>query len=72
MPSDLQQLATIKSQSLQILADITANPKPSYDVDGQSISWNDYLAQLQRTVEWCDRQTATLSPAELHTEGGTG
>lgn len=71
MPSDQQQLETIKSQSLQILADITANPKPSYNIDGQSISWNDYLAQLQRTIDWCDGQIAAAAPTELHTEGGT-
>ncbi len=71
MPSDQQQLVTIKGQSLQILADITANPKPSYNIDGQSISCNDYLAQLRRTVDWCDRQIVALAPAELHTQGRT-
>jgi hypothetical protein len=71
MPSDQQQLETIKSQTLAILADITANPKPSYNIDGQSISWTEYLGQLQRTIDWCDRGIAAAAPTELHTEGGT-
>jgi hypothetical protein len=49
---------TIKSQTLSMIADITMAPKPSYNIDGQSIQWTDYLKQLRATVEWCDQQIA--------------
>jgi len=49
---------TIKSQTLSLIAELTVNPKPSYNVDGQSVLWTDYLKQLRATVEWCDRQIA--------------
>jgi hypothetical protein len=67
--SDATTISTIKSQTLAIIADITANPKPSYSIDGQSISWGEYLAQLQGTVDWCNKQAATEEPFELISRG---
>jgi hypothetical protein len=71
MPSDSQQLELIRSQALQSMADLTARPKPSYVIDGQSISWNEYLEQLRQTVSWVDRQLQTRQPLEIHTLGST-
>jgi hypothetical protein len=69
--SDVEMLAVIRSQTLQLIADVTAAPKPTYFVDGQSVSWESYLAQLQRTVEWCDRRLNDAEPFEFATRGGT-
>jgi hypothetical protein len=69
--SDAEMLATIRSQTLQLIADVTAEPKPTYYVDGQSVSWESYLARLQRTVEWCDARLNDAEPFEFHTRGGT-
>ncbi len=41
------------------MAEITAQPKPTYQIDGQLVAWGDYLAQLQRTVDWCNEHLAT-------------
>lgn len=71
MPSDKEQTETIKSQTLQQIADLRANPKPTYDIDGQSISWESYVESLQRTVDWCDRKLAGYDPYEHRTEGLT-
>ena len=49
---------TIKSQTLALIADLTVNPKPSYNIDGQTVLWTDYLKQLRETVEWCNQQIA--------------
>jgi hypothetical protein len=49
---------TIKTQTLSLIAEMTANPKPSYNIDGQSVQWSDYLKQLRATVEWCDQRIA--------------
>ena len=70
MPSDLTRIATIKSQTLALIADITASPKPSYTIDGQSIEWGDYLKRLQETVDWCDSQLAA-APSEVLSRAGT-
>lgn len=71
MPSDLEQIQTIKTQTLAIIAELTANPKPSYYIDGQTVSWNDYLRSLQATVDWCERKLAGQEPFEIHSQGIT-
>ncbi len=58
-------LKTIRNQTLALIADVTAQPKPSYSIDGQSVNWTDYLDQLQKTVEWCDRMIAAEEPVEI-------
>jgi hypothetical protein len=71
MPSDLEHVRTIKSQTLALIAELTANPKPTYSLDGQTVSWNDYLAALQATVDWCERKLAGEEPFEIHSQGIT-
>ncbi len=71
MATHAEQYATIKTNTLAVIADITASPKPSYSIDGQSISWGEYLAQLQATVEWCDKQIAGNEPFEILSQGYT-
>ena len=72
MPNDLEQIRLIRSQTLTLLAELTAQPKPTYDLDGQQISWNEYLARLQATVDWCERKLAGEEPFEIHSQGFTG
>lgn len=56
MPSAAESLDTAISNIAALIVEITANPKPNYSVDGQLVSWGDYLdtlttklASLQRT-----------------------
>jgi len=69
MPTDAEQIATIKSQTLAILAEITTSPKPTYAIDGQMISWDAYLGRLQEIVAWCDKQLNSTQPYEIHSRG---
>jgi hypothetical protein len=69
--SDVEQLLRIKSQTLALVAEITAQPKPSYTIDKQKVSWAEYLAALEQTVAWCDRQLAAAAPVEIRTQGYT-
>jgi len=69
--TDAETIAAIRSQTLALLATLTENPKPSYAIDGQSVSWAEYLARLQATVDWCDAQLAAAEPFEEHTRGLT-
>lgn len=63
--SNTSQLETIKSQTLERLVEITAAPKPTYNVDGQSVSWSEYRESLQRTIDWCNQQLSTEEPFEI-------
>ena len=69
MPNDAEQLAAIKSQTLALIRQITTDPKPTYSIDGQTVSWCNYLAQLQSAVSWCDAQLAGLEPCEVRSQG---
>jgi len=71
MPTDLEQLQTIRSQTLARIAEITAQPKPTYDLDGQSVGWAEYLARLQDAVDWCERKLAGEEPFEIQSQGIT-
>ncbi len=71
MPTDLEQLQTIRTQALASIAEITAAPKPSYTLDGQTVSWNAYLRRLQQTVDWCERKMAGEQPIEVRSQAGT-
>lgn len=65
------QLRTIRCQTLAIIEEITKSPKPTYALDGQSVSWETYLKQLQATVSWCNAQLAASEPCEIRTQAGT-
>ncbi|MBN2476903.1 MAG: hypothetical protein JXB62_20010 [Pirellulales bacterium] len=71
MASDAEQIATIKTQTLARIAEITAEPKPTYAIDGQTIDWGDYLGQLQRTVDWCNEKLGGERPFEVQSRGYT-
>jgi len=71
MPTDAQQLAAVKSQTLARIAEITAEPKPNYYIDGQMVNWSDYLRQLQATVDWCNQKLAAEAPFEFRSQGYT-
>lgn len=42
--------AEITSNLRERLKEITANPKPSYDIDGQKVSWNEYQEMLLEAI----------------------
>ena len=46
MPTDAEQIATIRSNLLAALATESANPKPSYNIDGQQVDWNGYRTAI--------------------------
>lgn len=68
---DAAMIGLIRQQTLATLAAITADPRPSYELDGQRVQWGDYLARLQQTVEWCDRQLQQSEPFEVESRGYT-
>jgi hypothetical protein len=50
-PSVLTNLQAAKANVAAILAQITADPKPSYSIDGQSVSWESYFSMLTGKLE---------------------
>lgn len=71
MATETQQILSIRSQTLAQLEDLRANPKPSYSLEGQEVSWQEYAESLQRTVDWCDQKLAGYQPFECRSQGAT-
>jgi len=59
--SAVDDLGTAITQVAAQIKDITLNPKPSYSVNGQSVSWESYLSML--TEQLIKLQTAQQSLA---------
>jgi hypothetical protein len=71
MPTYLENLTTARDQIAANLAAITAQPKPTYSIDGQSVSWqslfDSYIAQLDKL----NALIAAAEPFEVQSQGGT-
>lgn len=55
MATYLENLTTARAQVAEILVEITADPKPTYSVDGQNVSWESYFSMLTDKLEVLDR-----------------
>ena len=62
-------LQEARDNIIVLLGSITAQPKPNYDIDGQKISWGDYLDQLRKALNGINEQIAALDPAEEISQG---
>lgn len=71
MPTDAEQLATIKSQVLQRLADITAQPKPSYTIDGVTWRHTEYFEALTKQLKEINALIASEAPFTYVSQGCT-
>ena len=72
MSTEIEQIALIRTQTLTQLEELRTNPKPSYSIDGQNVSWTEYAESLQQTIDWCDRKLIEAEPFEFKSEGTTG
>jgi len=67
--SYLDDLITSRANIAANIAAVTASPKPSYSVQGQSVSWGEYLAQLQDAFDKVNATIARLQgPYEVRSE----
>lgn len=64
MATDAEQIATIRTQALARIVEITASPKPSYSIGEKSYSWAEYHKTLMDQVAWCNAQDAAMDPTE--------
>lgn len=71
MGNDAETLRHIRAQTLALIEQLTKEPKPTYQLEGQQIAWSEYLAQLQAVVDWCQRKLAELEPLELQSQAIT-
>lgn len=65
-----ERYETIRDNCLARLEEITAAPKPSYNIDGQSFKHGEYLKQLQDTLKWAEQQISAANFREHATTAG--
>jgi len=71
MPTDLENLKTAYSNVCQQLADVTANAKPTYNIDGQNVSWGDHFRNLMQAKDELAKAITDQEPYEEHHYGFT-
>ena len=69
--TDVEQIQSIRSQTLTQLDSLRADPKPTYWIDGQRVHWKEYAESLQHTIDWCDQKLAEYQPFEVRSLGLT-
>ena len=67
----LADLLATRDNIARQLADITARPKPSYQIDGQSVSWDEHFRVLCAELERVNHAIAASEPFEFHSIGYT-
>jgi hypothetical protein len=67
--SEATTLATIKSNILAQLEDLSANPKPNYSIDGQQVSWQSHFDSLMMNLERINHQINASEPYEIVSRG---
>ena len=69
MSNDFDHYRLIRSQTLNVITEITSQPQPAYTVDGRSFSWSAYMQRLLGLVNWCDEKIAADEPYEFRSQG---
>ncbi len=62
-------LQTARDNIIVLIGSLTAQPKPNYDIDGQRISWGDYLKQLRDALKGLNDEIALIEPAQEESQG---
>ena len=67
--SDVTDLEEIAQNIRNRLKEITAKPKPSYDIEGQQVKWQEYFDSLMKNLSKVNDQLAAADPYEHRTQG---
>jgi hypothetical protein len=51
-------LQTIRNEASARLAEVLAEKKPSYSVNGQQVNWQQYAKELRETIAWASQAIA--------------
>lgn len=67
----VDDLQSAYNQMATRMKEITASPKPSYSIDGESYSWAEYQSFLLTGMKQLREEIAAASnyPYELHSQG---
>jgi hypothetical protein len=65
-------LASIRAGILVRIAELTSQPKPNYEIDGQKVSWQNYLDSLVQSLQAINALLLQdIEPFEIVSRGAT-
>ena len=59
---NIQFLKDARDNCIKQLAQITVNPKPTYEIDGQSVKWQEYAESLHDRIR---KLNATINELDI-------
>lgn len=71
MATYAENLETARDNAAATLASILAAPKPTYNIDGQLVSWTDYQRMLIESIDKLNNLINGATPYEEHSIGYT-
>lgn len=69
MPTNLEQLQTIKANYLAVLAADSLAPQVDYSIDGKSVTRSAWRAFMMKSITDLNALMAAEAPFELHSQG---
>lgn len=67
---NLESLKEIRDNIIAVIGSVTQKPKPTYDIDGQKVSWGEYLDQLRKQLAHTLQLIIDLEgPYEVESQG---
>lgn len=68
MPSQYQNIISIRDNLINALLQDSLNPTPSYSVGGQTVSRSEWRESLNRQITEMNRLASILNPVEYRTQ----
>lgn len=68
MPSQYENVQSIRNNLINALLQDSLNPTPSYSVGGQSVSRSEWRESLNRQITEMNRLMSILLPTEYRTQ----
>jgi hypothetical protein len=69
VPTNLEQLATIKANYLAVLAADSLTPQVDYSIDGKSVTRSAWRKYMLDSIKELNELQAAEAPFELHSQG---
>lgn len=69
MATYLENLTTARDNIAAQLANMTANPKPTYNIDGQMVDWTAHFNALLTALKTLEADINSTDPFEIHSTG---
>lgn len=70
MATTLENLIAARDNFAAQLVELSANPKPSYNIDGQSVRWTEHYKFISSQIDKLNDQINDEQPFEIVSRGG--